>query len=107
VRALASRLAVLGEGRYALVVAGFLELAQPSIPAAVEECLTAGVGEVVVLPYFLSRGRHVAEDIPTLIAPLRAAHREVRIVLAPYLGAAEGIPDLLLNLAASVEFTGS
>ena len=43
---------------------GFLELAEPSIPDGIQRCIDAGATEVVVVPYFLSAGRHVSEDIP-------------------------------------------
>jgi sirohydrochlorin ferrochelatase len=31
-------------------------------------CVEAGASRVVVAPYFLSRGRHIQEDIPALVA---------------------------------------
>jgi sirohydrochlorin ferrochelatase len=54
--------------------------------------------EVVVLPYFLSAGRHVVEDIPAEVAKVAVPdHATVRI--APYLGAASGLGDILLAQA--------
>ena len=50
----------------------FLELAEPSIPDGIGECVNAGADEVIVLPYFLSAGRHVAEDIPAEIEKKQA-----------------------------------
>ena len=55
---------------------------------------------MVVLPYFLSQGRHVVTDIPEQVRPKQEQHPQVRITIAPYLGAAEeGIAALLLALA--------
>jgi hypothetical protein len=31
-------------------------------------CVEAGASRVVIAPYFLSRGRHIQEDIPALVA---------------------------------------
>lgn len=100
VRRLAERLRQLAGERYADVTAAFLELAEPSIPGAIQCCIERGAHEVVVLPYFLSQGRHVANDIPEQVQPKQAEHPQVTITIAPYLGAAEeGIAALLLQLA--------
>ena len=99
VRALTRRLAEhAGEG-FLQVACAFLELADPSIPEGIEGCLRAGAAEVVVVPYFLSAGRHVAEDIPAAVARVQAAHPEARLRVAPHLGSAEGVVELLLGLA--------
>lgn len=100
VRQLAARLKTLAGARYADVSAAFLELVEPGIPAAIQCCVERGAREVVVLPYFLSQGRHVAADIPAQVQPKQAEHPQVCITIAPYLGAAEeGIAALLLELA--------
>ena len=44
-----------------------MEIAQPSIPQALESLLAEGVAEIVCHPYFLSPGRHVKEDIPVIV----------------------------------------
>eukprot|EP00977_Amphora_coffeiformis_P010905 scaffold2576_cov175-Amphora_coffeaeformis.AAC.9 len=44
-----------------------MEIAQPSIPEALETLLNEGVDEIVCHPYFLSPGRHVKEDIPEIV----------------------------------------
>ncbi len=84
---------------FALIRAGFLDLAEPSIPEGVAQCIQLGAGEVVVLPYFLSAGRHVSEDIPAEVEKARMSHPHVEIYLAPYLGSSPGIGGLLLALA--------
>ena len=56
--------------------------------------------EVVVLPYFLSAGRHVVEDIPDEVAKVTALFPKVSIHIAPYLGTAPDLPETLVNLAA-------
>jgi len=52
-----------------------------------------------VLPYFLSAGRHVIEDIPREVEGKQKEYPHVPIRLAPYLGSAEGITELLLGVA--------
>jgi sirohydrochlorin ferrochelatase len=51
------------------------------------------------VPYFLSAGRHVVTDIPAEIEVVRGEYPDADIVLAPYLGAAPGLVDLLLQQA--------
>lgn len=81
------------------VQCAFLELAEPSIPDGINAVIAAGAMEVVVLPYFLSAGRHVAEDIPGFVTQSQQQHPGVRIRIAPYLGTASELPQTLLNLA--------
>ncbi|HID44340.1 MAG TPA: cobalamin biosynthesis protein CbiX [Chromatiaceae bacterium] len=95
-----------GEEEFDVVMAGFLELAQPSIPEGIDECVRLGAEEVVVLPYFLSAGRHVSEDIPAEVEKARAANPHVSIQLAPYLGSAPGVSRLLVELAEGGERNG-
>lgn len=99
VRRLTERLAERAGGAYGHVACGFLELAEPSIPDGIQQCIDAGAEQVVVLPYFLSAGRHVAEDIPAEVATKQAQHPQVDIRISSYLGAADGITDLLLIAA--------
>ena len=47
----------------AFVEIAYLELAQPDIPTGARRCVERGATEVRMLPYFLSAGAHVAEDL--------------------------------------------
>jgi len=98
VRAMAGRLGSLAGERLA-VSAGFLELAEPSIPEAIEAAIAAGAREVRVLPWFLSAGRHVSEDIPAQVAAVQARHPDIPIHLLGHAGALPGMAELLLTAA--------
>ncbi|MDX1605111.1 MAG: CbiX/SirB N-terminal domain-containing protein [Candidatus Competibacterales bacterium] len=100
IRRLAAQLAERMGPRYGHVGCGFLELAEPDIPAAIDAAVDRGATEIVVLPYFLATGRHVAEDIPAAVAERQARHPTVRLRIAAYPGAA---PEMLDLLAALVE----
>jgi sirohydrochlorin ferrochelatase len=52
-----------GGGRYALVEAAFLEIAEPTIEQAAADCVARGAQRIVLLPYFLSAGVHVRRDL--------------------------------------------
>ncbi|HWP34517.1 MAG TPA: CbiX/SirB N-terminal domain-containing protein [Thermodesulfobacteriota bacterium] len=71
VRALAARLRA--GGTFPICEAAFLELASPALPEAVAACVAQGAERVVVVPYFLALGRHVAEDLPALLDASRRA----------------------------------
>lgn len=54
-----------------------MEIARPSILDAVRVCVEEhGAQEIVVAPYFLSKGRHIQEDIPYLVKEAEAIVRE-------------------------------
>lgn len=99
VRQLTERLRTGAEASFGFVGNAFLELADPLIPEGLEQCRQAGANEVVLLPYFLSAGRHVSEDIPTIVADYRDNHPDIEVRIAPYLGTASGLIDALLELA--------
>ena len=99
VRRLTAKLRDKVGARFKGTECAFLELAEPSIPDALQRCIDHGAEEIVVLPYFLSAGRHVARDIPAEVEAKQKEHPQVRISIKPYFGAADGITDLLAVMA--------
>jgi sirohydrochlorin ferrochelatase len=97
VRMLCERLRRLVDGRFHRVGCAFLEFAQPSIPKAIDDAVRAGSTEIVLLPYFLASGAHVAEHIPRLVADKRLEYPAVIMELKAYIGAAPGIVELLAS----------
>ena len=65
VRDLARR--IQDEGAYAYVRASFLGPGKPELGPAIEEAVAAGFHRVVVVPYFLTEGRHLRSDLPRLV----------------------------------------
>ena len=82
-----------------IVECAFLELADPSISIGISTCVQKGATCVVVLPYFLSAGRHVAVDIPAELVKAQKIHPQVEIKIAPYLGSANEIGEILISLS--------
>lgn len=97
VRRLTEALRVKARADFPLVRCAFLELAEPSIPEGIDASVREGATRITVLPYFLSAGRHVAADIPEQVSAKQREYPHVSIRIAPYLGAAGGITDLLLS----------
>jgi sirohydrochlorin ferrochelatase len=85
---------------FAEVATGFLELAEPTVPDALQGCIDRGATEVIVFPYFLAAGRHVVSDIPEEIGPVQARHPEVSIRVLPHLGASDILPEVILGMAS-------
>jgi sirohydrochlorin ferrochelatase len=91
--------ASIGERRSEfLVVPAFLELAEPSIPVAVQACLAQGAREVRLFPYFLSAGVHVTRDLERFRQQFAAEHPDVEFRQLPPLGAHPEIARIVLDL---------
>jgi sirohydrochlorin ferrochelatase len=71
---------------HALVVASFLELAEPGILDGGRQCVEAGARRVVLVPYFLSAGVHVRRDLSAAREALAGQFPDVEFVLADALG---------------------
>lgn len=85
---------------FQLVAHGFLELTTPKVPEAIESLVGQGATNVVILPYFLAAGMHVSEDLPELLEQAQNAHPNVEFKLLEHLGAAELMPQWILQQAA-------
>lgn len=83
-RELADRLSTSGSS--SIVVASFLELAEPDIPAGGARCVAKGGKRVLMIPYFLGAGIHIMRDLTAARESLAAAHPGVDFVLGPPLG---------------------
>ncbi len=97
IRSLAQCLASDQRNDFDMVIPAFLELAQPSIPDGIEECIQRGAKEVIVFPYFLSAGRHVAEDIPGEVKTKQEQYPNISIHITDYLGISAGMPGMIIE----------
>ncbi len=99
IAALAEHVSRLGAIEFSPVQASFLELAEPNIAQGCQRLVDAGARTIVLLPYFLAEGNHVARDIPAVLDELRRQHPAIDIRLAPHIGAADAMADLVLACA--------
>ncbi len=86
--------------QYPLTTYAFLELAEPSIPEGIDSLIQQGATQITILPYFLSAGRHVHEDVPGIVKAKQDKHPEIKITIAPYLGEATEMIDVLASVSS-------
>lgn len=72
-----------------------MELSEPSIATAYENCVKQGAERIICHPFFLSRGRHVQEDIPSLLAAAASNHPGTEYSVTETLGVQDEILDLI------------
>jgi sirohydrochlorin ferrochelatase len=77
-----------------IVEPAHMELAMPDIAAAYQTCVDRGATHIVVLPFFLARGKHWTRDIPSLTSQAAENHPGTTYQVAEPLG----IDDLILDL---------
>lgn len=82
-----------------LVALAFLELEAPDLAAAVGHLVNAGASGIQVLPMFLGIGKHAREDLPRLLADVRARHPQVTIESSQAVGERTEVLDLIAALA--------
>ena len=68
------------------IVLAYLELMQPSLPDCAAALYTDGVRTLRVVPVFLGVGGHLKEDLPKLVAQIRAKFTDLAITVEPPIG---------------------
>jgi len=83
--------------QYKIIYPVFLELSAPLISEGIKMCVDDGATSILVLPYFLNSGRHVLEDIPSVINETEKLYPKVTIIIAPHIGTSELMEEVLMN----------
>ncbi|MBB6430727.1 CbiX/SirB N-terminal domain-containing protein [Algisphaera agarilytica] len=78
-----------------IVEPAHMELAMPDIAAAYGSCVERGANHIVILPFFLARGKHWTRDIPSLTSQAAAEFPGTTYQVAEPLGIDTLILDLL------------
>ncbi|MFV0446298.1 MAG: sirohydrochlorin chelatase [Planctomycetaceae bacterium] len=80
-----------------LVEIAYLELAAPDIPTGAAQCVARGATKVRMLPYFLSAGAHVQEDLQRFRDEFAQRFPKVTFQVCPPLGLHPKLIDVLLD----------
>ncbi len=97
------RAAMLAQQPDLRVEVAFLELMEPDLPGSIGRLIQEGVRRIVVVPMFMSTGRHLKTDLPELLKRLKKAHPGVVIDLAGTVGEADTV--IAAMAACALEMT--
>ena len=68
------------------IVLAFLELMQPSLPVCAASLHGEGIRSLRVVPVFLGMGGHLKEDLPKVVAQIRAAYGDLEVIVERPIG---------------------
>lgn len=78
-----------------------MELCEPTISQAFDDCVSKGATHIVVHPYFLAPGRHSTQDIPKMVKDAADRHPEVTYSVTEPLGVHNKIIEVILERSAN------
>jgi sirohydrochlorin ferrochelatase len=93
-------------GRYPVIESCYLELAEPDIEAGAARCIARGATRVLMMPYFLSAGVHVTQDLEETRRTLQAKHPLVDFRLCPPVGRHPLMIEIVAQRAHEAEADG-
>ena len=96
---LAKQIETLSEGTFASVRCAFIQFGGPPFHPQIDELVVQGARTIVIVPFFISSGSHVSEDIPKLLQEAGDRHPTIQFVLLPHLAKIDGIVQLILEKA--------
>jgi sirohydrochlorin ferrochelatase len=88
---------ISAHGEYELVEVSYLEITSPTIHQGGQLCVERGATQVLMMPYFLSAGVHVVNDLKTSRDQLAREFPSVEFILCPHLGLHPLMADIVLS----------
>lgn len=85
-----------------VIETAYLELTEPTIPQGAERCVILGATRVLLLPYFLSAGTHVTEDLRRYRNQFAEQWPSIRFELCPPLGLHPLMLDIVCDRLSEV-----
>jgi len=85
--------------RYDAISFAFLEMADPNIETAIDLAINHGALEINLLPYFLSAGNHVVQDLPQAVKTAETQFPQVSFNLLSYVGQSNAMVNLICDIA--------
>jgi sirohydrochlorin ferrochelatase len=85
-----------------VIETAYLELTEPTIPQGAARCVALGARRVRLLPYFLSAGTHVTEDLRRFRSQFAEQWPHVRFDLCPPLGLHPLMLDIVCDRLSEV-----
>lgn len=99
---IANLLLTHSENIFDIIKISHMELANPTIQQAFDECVSDGAKEITIYPYFLVPGRHSKTDIPMMAKEAALKHPDIKYKVTEPLGIHEKILDIILERAKEI-----
>lgn len=74
-----------------------MELAEPTISQAFDDCVSKGATHIVIHPYFLAPGRHSTQDIPRMAKNAAESYPDITYTVTEPLGIHNKIIEVILE----------
>lgn len=81
--------------RFDLAGHAFWELAEPDLAQEIDRQVAEGASSIRLFPYFLAEGKHVVNDLPSVVSEKQRQYPNLDIALLPHLGALPGFAGWL------------
>ena len=67
----------------------------PHFPEILEQCISEGANEIIVIPYFLNMGLHIKLDIPEMMQEEAKKYPGIKLIYGKQLGFDDAFVDIL------------
>ena len=88
---------VKAAGGYGAVLPAFLQMAKPDFQEGVDELVSMGFNEIILMPYFLYMGLHVTQDLPEEMDKALARYPGLTLTFAKNLGYHDKLVDITVE----------
>jgi sirohydrochlorin ferrochelatase len=85
-------------GTYGVVEYAYLQYADPTPQKTIESCARQNVERIVIVPFFMQPGAHVARDIPVLAEKAKKQYPTIDIVVTDYAGTHHLMTKIVVDL---------
>jgi len=75
----------------------FVEVAEPTLEQEIDRIALSGAERIIIVPMFLTRGQHLANGIPRILAAMREKYPAMRIDLTQHLGMDPLLAEIIKN----------
>ena len=88
-------------GSYEIVEYAFLQHCDPAPQNAIESCVRQDADRIVIVPFFMQPGAHVARDIPALAEQARRKYPAVDILVTDFAGSHPLMTKIITDLVVT------
>ncbi|HUK99788.1 MAG TPA: CbiX/SirB N-terminal domain-containing protein [Nitrospirota bacterium] len=85
-------------GKYEIVQHAFLRYTGPTADEALERCIQQNVEKIVIVPFFLQSGTHVAKDIPDFVVKATKLYPSIAFDVTEFIGTHLMLKEIVLDL---------